>query len=52
MDYKGNCKIDMTPKFGGCMILEGKGDFAGHVAIFEKEWQQSHSNIYVNYYFS
>ena len=36
MDYKGSCKTGMTPKVGACMVWEGKGDLAGHVAIVEK----------------
>ena len=42
MDYKGSCKTGMTPKVGACMVWEGKGDLAGHVAIVEKVYDNNH----------
>ena len=42
MDYKGSCKTGMTPKVGACMVWEGKGDLAGHVAIIEKVYDNNH----------
>lgn len=36
MDYKGSLKTGMTPKAGACMVWEGAGSHAGHVAIVEK----------------
>lgn len=36
MDYKGSCETGMTPKLGACMVWEGKGNLAGHVAIVER----------------
>jgi surface antigen len=36
MDYRGSCQIGMTPKVGACMVWEGKGSLAGHVAIVER----------------
>lgn len=42
MDYKGSCKTGMTPKVGACMVWEGKGDLAGHVAIVEKIYDNNH----------
>ena len=42
MDYKGSCKTGMTPKVGACMVWEGKGDLAGHVAIVEKVYNNNH----------
>lgn len=42
MDYKGSCKTGMTPKVGACMVWEGKGDLAGHVAIVEKVIDNNH----------
>ena len=42
MDYKGSCKTGMTPKVGACMVWEGKGDLAGHVAIVEKVQDNNH----------
>lgn len=36
MQYKGSCKVGTTPKVGACMVWEGKGSLAGHVAIVEK----------------
>ena len=32
----------MTPKVGACMVWEGKGDLAGHVAIVEKVYDNNH----------
>lgn len=40
--YKGSCKTGMTPKVGACMVWEGKGDLAGHVAIVEKVYDNNH----------
>lgn len=42
MDYKGSCETGMTPKVGACMVWEGKGDLAGHVAIVEKVYDNNH----------
>jgi len=42
MDYKGSCKTGMTPKLGACMVWEGKGDLAGHVAIVEQIIDANH----------
>jgi LysM repeat protein len=42
MDYKGSCKTGMTPKVGACMVWEGKGNLAGHVAIVEKVYDNNH----------
>lgn len=42
MDYKGSCKTGMIPKVGACMVWEGKGDLAGHVAIVEKVYDNNH----------
>lgn len=36
MQYKGSCKIGMTPKAGAVMVWEGAGSHPGHVAIVEK----------------
>ena len=36
IQYKGSCQVGQTPKAGSCMVWEGKGDLAGHVAIVEK----------------
>ncbi len=36
MNYKGSCQTGMTPKVGACMVWEGKGSLAGHVAIVER----------------
>lgn len=36
MQYKGSCKVGTTPKVGACMVWEGLGSLAGHVAIVEK----------------
>lgn len=36
MDYRGSCQVGMTPKVGACMVWEGKGSLAGHVAIVER----------------
>ena len=42
IQYKGSCKTGMTPKVGACMVWEGKGDLAGHVAIVEKVYDNNH----------
>lgn len=36
MQYKGSLKTGMTPKVGACMVWQGAGSHAGHVAIVEK----------------
>lgn len=42
MQYKGSCEVGMVPKVGACMVWEGKGDLAGHVAIVEKVYDNNH----------
>ena len=42
IQYKGSCEVGMTPKVGACMVWEGKGDLAGHVAIVEKVYDNNH----------
>lgn len=42
MDYKGSCKTGMTPKVGACMVWEGVGKLAGHVASVEKVIDNNH----------
>lgn len=42
MQYKGSCEVGMVPKVGACMVWEGKGDLAGHVAIIEKVYDNNH----------
>ena len=42
IQYKGSCEIGMVPKVGACMVWEGKGDLAGHVAIVEKVYDNNH----------
>ena len=42
IQYKGSCKVGMVPKVGACMVWEGKGDLAGHVAIVEKVYDNNH----------
>lgn len=34
--HKGSCEVGQTPKPGACMVWEGLGSLAGHVAIVEK----------------
>ena len=42
IQYKGSCEVGMVPKVGACMVWEGKGDLAGHVAIVEKVYDNNH----------
>ena len=42
IQYKGSCEVGMVPKVGACMVWEGKGDLAGHVAIIEKVYDNNH----------
>ena len=35
IEFAGSCEISMKPSKGACMVWEGKGDLAGHVAIVE-----------------
>ena len=42
IQYKGSCEVGMVPKVGACMVWEGKGDLAGHVAIVEKVYNNNH----------
>lgn len=34
--YAGGLEVGQTPKFGACMVWEGVGSLAGHVAIVEQ----------------
>lgn len=38
---RGSLKFGQTPKLGACMVWEGKGDKAGHVAIVEKVYSDT-----------
>lgn len=42
MQYKGSCETGMKPKLGACMVWEGKGNLAGHVASVEKIYDDNH----------
>ena len=42
IQYRGSCEVGMVPKVGACMVWEGKGDLAGHVAIVEKVYDNNH----------
>ena len=36
IQYKGSCEVSQTPSTGACMVWQGVGNLAGHVAIVER----------------